>query len=150
MPDRPLSDYVAVADRRLATARIAYRETGGLAYGDAFRQLAELAAGVWDAGIALTSAVMLIEGLSGLGRSTERVRFLKNDLAPRLPQGTVRGHLGNLSMLHNYQHNLSLSQSGFVTACHGAASLFRLLNELLPANRRLPADAYDWLRAVSF
>ena len=150
MPDRPSSDYVSIAVRRLATARSAYLESGGLDYDDAFRQLAELAAGVWDAGIALTSAVMLLEGVSGLGCSTERVRFLKNDLAARLPQGNVRGHLGNLSMLHNYQRNLSLSQNGFATACHGSAYLLQLLNKLLPANLRLPADAHDCLVAVSF
>ena len=70
--------------------------------------------------------------------------------ARRLPQGNVRGHLGNLSMLHNYQHNLSLSLSGFIVACHGAAYLLQLLNELLPANLRLLGDAYEWLLAVSF
>ena len=38
-----------------------------------------------------------------------------------------------LAQLHNFQHNLDMSEARFVTACHRSARFFGILNGLLPA-----------------
>ena len=54
----------------------------------------------------------------------------------------------HLARLHNFQHNLNLSEPTFVAACHECGRLFAELNDLLPTAHRLPQDAYAWLLNV--
>lgn len=154
MPDRiprTREDYLRSAESRLNSAGNRYRQGIGRPHEDVFLERADVAMLVWSAGIDVASALMLTLGSSNLGTSSTRFVFLRDQLRNSYP--FIRKPMdaigwSHLAQLHNYQHNLDLSERRFVTACRRSARFFAVLNGLLPAQLRLPDDAYAWLLGV--
>lgn len=148
MADRIPQDYIRSARRRLDSAADSYREASARHYDDAFLELADVAMLIWSAGIYVLSALMLFDGYTGLGTSSQRHHYLRFELYRRHPQRDLRMGWGHLAQLHSFQHNLDLPQISFMGACRHSSRLFTELNDLLPAAHRLPQDAYAWLLNV--
>lgn len=150
MAERAATDFAVAARHRLESAQAFYRAASGATYDGAFAQLGQMASAIWDAVVDLISAVMRQDGMRNLGRSTTRMNYLNDRLTARWANRYEQGYRDGLLMLHSFQHNMDLPERRFGDACRRCAQLVGLLNELLPVNRRLPADAYDWLLAVAF
>ena len=150
MSDRVAQDYIRSAQRRLDNAALWYRQARANErwYDDAFLELADVGMLVWSAGIDVLSALMLIEGRTGLSDSGQRHRYLRAHLHGLYPEKELRVGWRHLSRLHNFQHNLDLPELRFVEACWQSSRLFNELNQLLPPALRLPPESYAWLRNV--
>jgi len=151
MADRVAPDYIRSAQNRLEDAAARIRQTDGQPFDDAFLELANVGMLVWSAGIDLISALMLHSGEARLRNSTQRRRFLKDYLSSRYrltsdPLDEIGWSW--LAQLHNFQHNLDLTEWRFTTACRHSGRFFALLNIQLPASLQLPTVAYAWLAAV--
>ena len=103
---------------------------------------------VWSAGIDVISVHMLLSGETGLGTSVTCRRYFSNRILPPHRSRRLQAGWQALARLHNFQHNLHLSQAEFAANCHASASLFTDLNGLLPAALRFQSDAYGWLTEV--
>ena len=148
MADRIPEDYLQSARRRLDNAADLYRQASTRHYDDAFLELADVAMLIWSAGIDVLSVLMLLDGHTRLGTSSERHHYLRYGLHALYPQRDLRFAWSRLAMLHNFQHNLDLPEPQFITACHRSGQLIGELNGLLPANLRLPPESYTWLQNV--
>ena len=151
MADRVAQDYIRSAQRRLRNAGEVYRQVSGRRYDDAYLELADVAMLVWSAGVDTISALMLTEGYTDLGTSTNRRQFLRRLLRRHYPLVDKPLEVVGWSYLvrmHNFQHNLDLPEPQFVDACNYSARFFAILNGLLPLRLRLPDDSYEWLLAV--
>lgn len=150
MANRAAQDYLRSARRRLDNAAALYRQVkaGEQSYADAYLELADVGMLVWSAGIDLLSALMVEEGRVGLSTSGQRHRYLRDHLHQLYPERGLRVGWRHLSRLHNFQHNLDMTEFMFVHACQQSGILFYELNRLLPEARRLPDDAYAWLLNV--
>ena len=150
MADRVAPDYVRSAQNRLEDAAGRIRQTDGQPFDDAFLELANVGMLVWSAGIDLISALMLHSGADNLGTSRQRHEFLKDYLSRYRLTSDPLDEIGWswLAQLHNFQHNLDLTEWRFTTACRHSGRFFALLNIQLPASLQLPTVAYAWLAAV--
>ena len=151
MANRVARDYIRSAQRRLGNAGEVYRQVSGRRYDDAHLELADVAMLVWSAGIDTISTLMMTEGDTDLGTSTNRRQFLRRLLLRRYP--TVEKPLEVVSWsylvrLHNFQHNLDLPEPQFVDACNYSARFFGILNALLPPHLQLLGSTYAWLLDV--
>ena len=117
MPDRPAEDFVRAAEARLRLVVGLYEGGGRLPFADRYIELANVAMLAWSAGIDLISVHMLLNGERGLGTSASRRRYLLNRIVPA--NGQLRLEIGwrGLLRLHNFQHNLDLSQAVFAASC---------------------------------
>ena len=138
-------DHLRSAERRLSNAHDLYRQASARQYAAAFLEFADVAMLVWSAGIDVISALMLLDGQTNLGTSTNRRNYLKQNLDFTHPHRDLWGRWHHLARLHNFQHNLDMPQAQFESACHGSGHLINELNELLPEGMRLPSYAYGWL-----
>ena len=148
---RTAADYVQSAERRLRNAGELRRQASGRSYEDAYLEMADVAMLLWSAGIDVISALMTEDGVRHLGSSSTRFVFLRELTGARYP--LVRKPLDAigwpfLARMHNFQHNLDMSEYRFLIACQRCGQLFAVLNSLLPATLRLPEDAYAWLLNV--
>ena len=125
-----------------------YEQVRRLPFGDRRVEMANVAMLVWSAGIDVISLHMLLSGETGLGTSVTRRRYFSNRILPPLRSRRLQAGWQALARLHNFQHNLDLSEAEFAVNCHASASLFTDLSGLLPAPLRLPSDAYGWLAEV--
>ena len=141
-------DHLRSAQRRLSNAHDLYRQASGRQYDDAFLEFADVAMLVWSAGIDIISVLMLLDGQTNLGTSTNRRNYLKQNLDSAHPHLDLWGIWRQLARLHNFQHNLDMPQAEFESACHSSGQLINELNELLPDGFRLPPDTYTWLLTV--
>ena len=148
MPSPVVQDYVRSAQLHLGNAFGMYMEVRERQYDDVFVELAYAASQVWGAGIALLSGIMSHDGVSNLGTSSSRHSYLRYTLDDRYLDLSLRANWPYLAMLHNFQHNLDLSQAQFVGACNQSGVLIASLNGLLPEHLRLPDEAYRWLYDV--
>ena len=142
------SDYLRSAQRRLGNAAELYRGTQGRQYEATYLELADVAMLVWSAGIDVVSILMLRDGYTRLGTSGTRQGFVKTRLHERHPNLALRSAWAPLAKLHNFQHNLDTTETRFAIACNFSGQLIEMLNGLLPAQLRLPGDAYAWLSGV--
>ena len=148
MPSPVVQDYVRSAQLHLDNAFGMYMQVRERQYDDIFVKLAYAASQIWGAGIALLSSIMLLDGVSNLGTSSSRHNYLRYTLDDRYPDSGLRANWPYLAMLHNFQHNLDLSQAQFVGACNQSGVLIASLSGLLPDSRRLEDEAYRWLYDV--
>ena len=125
-----------------------YEQVKRLPFGGRRVETANVAMLVWSAGIDVISVHMLLNGETGLGTSVTRRRYFSNRILPPRRSRRLQAGWQALARLHNFQHNLHLSQAEFAANCRASASLFSDLNALLPAALRLQASAYDWLAEV--
>ena len=151
MPELTAADYAQAARLRLEKAAAACRQSAEQPYAAAYLELADAATLVWGAGIDLISALMLTAGESGLGTSTTRRRFLKAYLSAQFP--LLRNPLNTIGWtylvrLHNFQHNLDMTEAQFRDACEYSQLFFITLNIELPPALRLPPAAFTWLASV--
>ena len=138
-------DHLRSAQRRLSNAQDLYRQSRGRQYADAFLEFADVSMLVWSAGIDVISALMLLDGQTNLGTSTNRRYYLKQNLDFAHPQRDLWGSWRHLARLHNFQHNLDMPQEQFELNCRGSGGFIVELNELLPDDLRLPPESYGWL-----
>ena len=148
MPERSLEDFVRAAQIRLALAASMYERANHLPFGDRYVEMANVAMLIWSAGIDLISAHMLWVGETNLGTSVSRRRHLLHRIMPANLSMPFRAKWGVLVRLHNFQHNLDMSEGEFTGLCRESEPFFADLNSLLPAELRLPSDAYAWLADV--
>ena len=148
MPDRIAEDFVRAAEVRLRLAVDLYESDGGLRFLDRYIEMANVAMLAWSAGIDLISVHMRLNGETGLGTSASRRRYLLNRIVPARGQPQLEIGWRGLLRLHNFQHNLDLSEAEFSSNCRISATLFTGLSGLLPTPLRLPPDAYGWLAEV--
>ena len=141
-------DYVRSAQLHLDNAFDLYTQMREQQYDAVFVEMAYVASRIWDSGIALLSAIMLLDGRATLGASTLRYRYLKHTLSNLHPALRLRTNWSYLASLHSFQHNLNMLELRFVDACHYSAELIASLNGLLPENLRLADEAYRWLYDV--
>lgn len=138
-------DHLRSAQRRLRNAHDLYRQASGRQYAAAFLEFADVAMLVWSAGIDVISALMLLDGQTNLGTSTNRRNYLRQNLDFAHPHRDLWGRWRYLARLHNFQHNLDMPQSQFEPACRGSGQLIFELNGLLPESLRLSPESYAWL-----
>ena len=148
---RTAADYVQSAERRLRNAGELRRQASGRSYEDAYLEMADVAMLLWSAGIDVISALMTEDGVRHLGSSSTRFVFLRELTGARYP--LVRKPLDAigwpfLARMHNFQHNLDMSEYRFTIACLRCGRLFTVLNSLLPTSLQMPEDAYAWLLNV--
>ena len=148
MLERGPFDHLRSAQSRLSNAQYLYRQASGRQYDYAFLEFADVAMLVWSAGIDVISVLMLLDGQTNLGTSTNRRNYLKQNLDITHPHRDLWGSWRFLARLHNFQHNLDMPQSQFESACRGSGQLVSNLNELLPEGSRLPPNTFDWLLEV--
>lgn len=148
MPERAPVEFVRAARIRLALAVSMYEHSGNLPYRDRYLEMANVAMLVWSAGIDLISAHMLLNGEEILGTSAGRRRYLRRRiLSAEWPIELQSGWSG-LSRLHNFQHNLDMSEAEFAANCDDSAQMLVGLNSLLPDSFQLPSHSYGWLAEV--
>ena len=149
MPDHSPDDFVRVTEIRLALALEMFEQDRGLSFGERYIEMANVAMLIWSAGIDLISVHMLLDGETGLGTSARRRRYFVNRIVPGNRSLPLRAGWGGLSRLHNFQHNLDLSEAVFAASCRDSNLMIAGLDSLLPASLQLPPDAYGWLAEVS-
>ena len=148
MNERRQQVFVRSAERRLRNASDVYRRSGAQLYDDALLDMADVAMLVWSAGIDIVSALMLLAAESRLGSSSRRRRYVREQLDTAHPNLRLLAYWLSLARLHNFQHNLDMSQAQFQLDCRLSGMLIKGLNGLLPMDLRLPPNAYAWLAEV--
>lgn len=149
MPERVAEDYVRSARQRLHVAATQHRQASGAQFDDVFLDLANVSMFVWTAGIDVVSAIMMADGLVHLGNSRDRQRYVNLRLHQMNPHLELRILWPHLAQLHNFQHNLDLSQGRFIAACRNSGRLFEELNGLLPDLLQLPREYFAWLYEIN-
>lgn len=148
---RTAADYVQSAERRLRNSGELRRQASGRSYEDTYLEMADVGMLLWSAGIDVISALMADAGVARMGSSSTRFVFLQELTGARYP--LVRKPLDAigwpfLARMHNFQHNLDMSEYRFTIACLRCGRLFTVLNSLLPTSLQMPEDAYAWLLNV--
>ena len=148
MTERPPDAFVRAAQIRLALAASMYQQAGRERFDDRYVEMANVAMPIWSAGVDMISVHMLLNGETDLGTSASRRRHLTHRILPVNRHLQLRIGWRSLSRLHNFQHNLNLSEAEFAINCHDSELVVGGVNSLLPAPLRLSPDAYAWLAEV--
>ena len=132
--------YIGYARSRLAEAGARYRNIPAQEFEANRGELAKIASLTWDAVIDVLSALALLDNRTLSGRSTDLVRYAKNELG-----GEVRSQWWAPARLHNFQHKPDRPEPAFIEAIHFTGILLQLLNARLPAALQLPEPSRSWL-----
>ena len=133
-------NYIGYAESRLVEAGARYQNIPAQEFEDNRGELAKIASLVWDAVIDILSALALLDNKTLSGRSTDLVRYAKQEL-----EDEVSGQWWAPAKLHNFQHKPDHPEPDFQRACHYTGILLQLLNARLPAALQLPATSRSWL-----
>ena len=136
MPQR----YIGYARSRLDEAGARYRNIPASEFEANRGELAKIASLIWDAVIDVLSALALLDNITLSGRSTDLVRYAKQELGEE-----IKGQWWAPAQLHNFQHKPDHPESDFQRACRFTGVLLQLLNDQLPAALQLPATSRGWL-----
>ena len=133
-------NYIGYAQSRLAEAGARYRNIPAQEFEANRGELAKIASLIWDAVIDVLSALTLLDHRTLSGRSTDLVRYAKNELG-----GEIRSQWWAPARLHNFQHKPDHPEPAFREAVHYTGILLQLLNNRLPATLRLSEPSRSWL-----
>ena len=136
MPQR----YIGYARSRLDEAGERYLNIREQDFEANRGELAKIASMIWDAVIDVLSALALLDNRTLTGRSTDLVRYVKNEMPDE-----IKARWPAAAQLHNFQHKPDQTEPDFREACHFTGILLQLLNYRLPAALQLPATRLDWL-----
>ena len=136
MPQR----YIGYARSRLDEAGERYRNIPAQEFEANRGELAKIASLIWDAVIDILSALALLDNRTLSGRSTDLVRYVKNEMSDE-----IKARLPAAVQLHNFQHKPDQTELDFREACHFTGILLQLLNDRLPAALQLTAPSRGWL-----
>ena len=103
-------------------------------------ELAKIASMIWDAVIDILSALALLDNRTLTGRSTDLVRYVKNEMSDE-----IKARLPAAAQLHNFQHKPDQTEPDLREACHFTGVLLQLLNDRLPEALQLPETSRGWL-----
>ncbi len=132
--------YIGYAQSRLTEAGARYQNIPAQGFEANRCELAKIASLTWDAVIDVLSALALLDNRTLSGRSTDLVRYMKNELV-----GEISSRWWAPAQLHNFQHKPDHPQHDFREACHHTGILLQLLNARLPAALQLPEPSRNWL-----
>ena len=132
--------YIGYARSRLAEAGVRYRNIPAQEFEANRGELAKIASLTWDAVIDVLSALALLDNITLSGRSTDLVRYVKEELPD-----PIKSLWWAPAKLHNFQHKPDHPEPAFRAACHRTGALLQLLNDLLPAALQLPEPSRSWL-----
>ena len=136
--------YIGYARSRLAEAGERYRNIPAQGFEANRGELAKIASMTWDAVIDVLSALALLDNKTLTGRSTDLVRYVKEELG-----GEIKTLWRAPARLHNFQHKPDHSDPNFRQAVYYTGVLLQMLNERLPAELRLPEMSWSWLLAAA-
>ena len=132
--------YIGYARSRLAEAGARYRNIPAQEFEANRGELAKIASLTWDAVIDVLSALALLDNITLSGRSTDLVRYMKNELGSE-----INARWRAPAQLHNFQHKPDHPEPDFREACHHTGALLQLLNDRLPATLQMPEASRSWL-----
>ena len=132
--------YIGYARSRLAEAGARYRNIPAQEFEANRGELAKIASLIWDAVIDVLSALALLDNITLSGRSTDLVRYMKNELGSE-----INARWRAPAQLHNFQHKPDHPELDFRQSVHYTGILLQLLNDRLPAALQLPEPSRSWL-----